>query len=199
MAVALAEMIFLFPSAVATIFFPHVAGSSREDADRQVALVSRVTLLVSGMFALLLIPCAAAMIWTVLPAFDQSIPPFLVLLPGVVALSGANVVGGYVTGIGRPGINSIVSVIALVVNIVANLVLIPRFGILGAASASLISYTLSSLVLTAVAARFSRTPLWRFWIPDLDDVRYVAATSAGLVRRVRNGARGAAEERRDRT
>jgi O-antigen/teichoic acid export membrane protein len=190
LAVGLAEMVFFFPSAVAAVFFPHVAGSSREESDRQVALVSRVTLLVSGMFALLLIPAASVMIWTVLPAFEQSFPPLLVLLPGVVALSGANVVGGYLTGIGRPGFNSIVTVIALLVNMVANLVLIPRFGILGAASASLISYSLSSVLLTAVAARISGTPMRRFWIPGPDDVRYVAATSAGLVRRIRNGIRG---------
>ena len=190
MAVALAEMIFLFPKAVATIFFPHVAGSHRQDADRQVASVSRVTLLVSGTFALILVPCAAAMIWTVLPAFGASIPPFLILLPGVVALSGATVVGGYVTGIGRPGINSLVSVIALIVNIVANLILIPRLGIIGAAIASLVSYTLSSLLLTAVAARFSGAPFSSFWIPRLDDVRYMAATSTALIRRLSEGARG---------
>lgn len=196
LSVALAEMVFLFPSVVATIFFPHVAGSNREDADRQVALVSRVTLIVSGAFALLLIPVAIAMIWTVLPAFGQSIPPFLVLLPGVVALSGAKVVGGYVTGIGRPGICSIVSVIALAVNVVVNLALIPRLGIIGAATASLVSYTLSSLLLTVVAARFSHAPAWRYWIPDIDDARYVATTTAGLVRRAYEGARLLADERR---
>ena len=189
MSVALAEMIFIFPKAVSTIFFPHVAGSLREDADRQVAMVTRVSLLVCATFALVLVPCSVAMIWAVLPAFQPSIPPFLVLLPGVVALSGANVVGGYVTGIGRPGIDSIVSIIALAVNIGANLVFIPRFGIMGAAATSLFSYTLSSLLLTAVAARFSGVALWRFWIPTLTDVRFVRATSAGLVRRVRSGAR----------
>jgi O-antigen/teichoic acid export membrane protein len=196
MSVALAEMIFIFPKAVATVFFPHVAGSVREDADRQVAMVSRVSLLVCTVFALLLVPCAVVMIWVVLPAFQPSILPFLVLLPGVVALSGANVVGGYVTGIGRPGIDSLVSIVALVVNVAANLVFIPQFGILGAAATSLFSYTLSSLLLTAVASRFSGVPLWRFWIPTLTDVRFVLATSAVLVRRLRTGALGWLEARR---
>lgn len=189
MAVGLAEMIFFFPSAVSSVFFPRVAGSSREDADRQVAQVSRVTLLVSGMFALALVPAALVLFWVVLPAFGQSIEPLVVLLPGVVALSGANVVGGYVTGIGRPGVNSIVSVIAFVVNIAVNLLLIPRFGIVGAATASLVSYSLSSLLLTAVAARYSRTPLSAFWIPRLGDVRYVASASALLARRVHGSLR----------
>ena len=57
-----------------------------------------------------------------------------------------------------------------------------------------LSYTLSSLVLTSVAARFSRTPLHRFWIPSLGDVRFVAATSASLARRVYQGALGRAHE-----
>ena len=196
MSVALAEMIFIFPKAVATVFFPHVAGSVREDADRQVAMVSRVSLLVCTVFALLLVPCAVVMIWAVLPAFQPSIVPFLILLPGVVALSGANVVGGYITGIGRPGIDSIVSVIGLVVNIAVNLVVIPQFGIIGAAATSLLSYTLSSLLLTAVAARFSGVPLWRFWIPTPADVRFVLTTSTGLVRRMRSGARDWLQARR---
>ena len=106
MAVGLAEMVFFFPNAVSNLFFPHVAGSPREDSDRQVAMVSRVTLLVTGAFALALIPAAVVMIWVVLPDFGPAIPPLLVLLPGVVALSVAKVVGGFVAGIGRPEIDS---------------------------------------------------------------------------------------------
>jgi O-antigen/teichoic acid export membrane protein len=124
------------------------------------------------------------MIGTVLPAFGPSIPPLLVLLPGVVVLSSGSVVGSYVSGIGRPGISSTVAVIAVVVNIAANLVLIPRFGIIGAALASLISYSLSSLLLTVIGSRHSQTALMEFWIPHLSDVSYVAATGAGLARRL---------------
>jgi O-antigen/teichoic acid export membrane protein len=189
MSVALAEMIFIIPKAVSTVFFPHVAGSAREDADRQVAMVARASLLVCAVAAVLLVPCAIVMIWAILPAFGPSIVPFLILLPGVVALSGANVVGGYVTGIGRPGIDSTVSIIALVVNIVVNILLIPRFGIIGAAATSLFSYTLSSLLLTAVAARFSGEPLWRFWVPTPADARFVLSMSAGLLQRVRTSTR----------
>jgi O-antigen/teichoic acid export membrane protein len=184
MSVGLAEMVYLFERAVSYIFFPHVAGSTREDADRQVALVSRVTLLGAGMFALLLIPAATVMIWTVLPAFDPSIPPLLVLLPGVVAMCASNVVGGFVAGIGRPGINSAVTLIAFVVNIGANLVLIPLLGILGASLASLISYSLSSLLLTVAPARLSSTSVAEFWIPRLSDVRLFVTTGLGLVHRL---------------
>lgn len=187
MAVALAELVFYFPNAVSILFFPHVAGSPREDSDRQVAMVSRVTLLVSGLVGLLLVPAAAVMIWVLLPAFTPSLLPFFVLLPGVVALSSSKVVAGYITGINRPGVSSAVSIAVLVVNVVANLVLIPRIGIIGAAAASLISYSFSTLLLTMIAARISHAPVTSFWLPQASDVSYVVATIAGLVRRLRCG------------
>jgi O-antigen/teichoic acid export membrane protein len=191
MAVGLAEMVFFFPNAVATVFFPHVAGSSREDSDRQVATVSRVTFMVTGAAALALVPGAIVMICLVLPAFGPSIPPLLVLLPGVAALSVTKVVAGYVSGIGRPGVTSYVNVLAFVLNIVANLILIPRYGIVGASAASLFSYTTSSVVLTLIAAHLTRSRILDFWVPRLSDVRFVLSASQGLLRRVREAVRKA--------
>jgi O-antigen/teichoic acid export membrane protein len=188
-AVGLAEMVFLFPNAVSALFFPHVAGSPREDADRQVAMVVRVTLLLTAASTLLLIPAAVMMVLILLPAFGPSIPPLLVLLPGVVTLSAAKVVGGYMSGIGRPGVNSSVSLPTFAVNIVANLFLIPRFGIVGASAASLVSYSFSALLITAIAARSTQTPLASFWIPRVSDVRYAVAMSVDLLRRVRTMSR----------
>jgi len=183
MAVGLAEMVFFFPRAVSNLFFPHVAGSSREDSDRQVAVVARVTLLVSTVGAAMLVPAAALMIATLLPAFSSSLVPLLVLLPGVVALSGANVVGSFLTGIGRPGLPSLVSLMSLAVNVAANLVLIPMFGIVGAAAASLISYTLSSVLMSIIAAHFTGTPVAGFWVPRAGDIGLVVTTLVSLVRR----------------
>jgi O-antigen/teichoic acid export membrane protein len=189
MAVGLAEMVFFFPNAVATVFFPHVAGSAREDSDRQVARVSRVTFLVTGAAALALVPASIVMIWVLLPAFGPSIPPLLVLLPGVAALSVTKVVAGYVSGIGRPGLTSNVNIAAFVLNVAANLILIPRFGIVGASAASLVSYTASSIALTAIAARLTGVPMLDFWAPRLSDIRFVLSTSLGLLRRARDAAR----------
>jgi O-antigen/teichoic acid export membrane protein len=175
MAVALAELVFFFPDAVSVLFFPHVAGSVRDDSDRQVALVARVTLIATLGFALLMVPAAYVLITLVLPAFGPSIPVLLVLLPGVVALSVPKVIGGYMIGIARPDIVSAVSVASFVVNVLANLVLIPPFGIIGAAAASLVSYSFSALLTTAIAARLARTSLVSFFLPRPADVCYVLA------------------------
>ena len=184
MAVAMAEIVYLFPNAVSTFFFPHVAGAAREDSDRQVATVSRVTLLLTGAVALVLVPIAAIAIPLLLPGFEPSLPALYILLPGVVAISVSQVVSGYVAGLGRPGLASAVSIGALVTNVTLNLILIPRFGIAGAAAASLASYTLSSVIYSLIAANLTGHRPGDFWIPRRADVRFATDTAVSLVRRI---------------
>ena len=119
-------------------------------------------------------------------------PPAAVELPGEVHRE-KSALGG--PGIGKPGITSSISLIALVVNVVANLVLIPRYGITGASAASLVSYSLNSFLLTAIASRLTRIPVIDFWMPRVSDGRYLVATTAGLVRRVAERSRASSGHR----
>ena len=192
MAVGLAELVFFFPNAVSTLFFPHVAGSSREDSDRQVPMVTRVTLLITAAVAVALVPAATLLIYVFLPAFVPSLIPLFVLLPGVVALCATKVVSGYVSGLGMTGTTSIVNVGAFVLNIAVNIILVPRYGIVGASAASLISYSTSSLVFTVIAARLSRARVRDFWLPGKSDFRFVVTTSLGLARRIQGTIRAGA-------
>lgn len=184
LAVSMAELVFFFPNAVATFFFPHVAGSSREDADRQVPVVSRVTLLLTAVVGLALVPVAAVAISFLLPAFGPSLPALYILLPGVVAISVSKVLAGYVTGLGRTGASSLISILTFAVNVVLNVILIPSHGIVGAAAASLISYTLSAITYSLLAARMTGARPSDFWIPRAADVRFAARTMIGLARRM---------------
>lgn len=186
MAVSMAELVFFLPNAVGTFFFPHVAGASREDSDRQVPFVSRVTLVMTGAVGLALLPLASAAILILLPAFRPSLPALYVLLPGVVAMSISKVLDSYVLGLGRSGLVSVVSILAFVVNVILNLFLIPRYGIVGAAGASLVSYTLSSIMYSVIAARLAGARPIDFWIPRAADVRFAAATTISLIRRIAN-------------
>ena len=123
------------------------------------------------------------MIWLVLPAFIPSFVPLVLLLPGVVALAVANVVGSYLRGIDRPGTTSYINLIALVINVVLNVVLIPIYGIVGAAAASLVSYSLTALMMTAIAGPLTRNRIIDFWMPRASDARYVVGAASNLFRR----------------
>ena len=190
MAVGLAELVFFFPNAVSQLLLPQVAGAPREESDKQVATVARVTLLITGAFALLLIPLAALTIALLLPAFGASMAPLLLLLPGVVALSVAKAVGAYVSGIGRPEIDSAVSMFSLAANLAEICCSSPLYGMSGAAAASFISYTANALILTVIVARITGTRVASYWIPQVSDVRLAITMSIRLVRRLVPSARG---------
>ncbi len=192
MGVSMAEMVFFFPNAVAILLFPHVAGSVREDSDRQVPVVARVTLLMTAFFGLALVPVATILITVILPDFTPALPALYILLPGVVVFSIAKVLSGYLTGLGRTGLTSSVAVSSFVLNIVLNLVLIPRFGILGAAASSLISYSASSITFSIIASRIAHARVLDFWIPRWGDVKYTVGTIVTFGRRLLRKVAGSA-------
>lgn len=154
-AVTLAELVFYIPDSVSTIFFPHVAGSTQAESDRQVGQVSRLTILFTLSAAICLIPAAWLLFRIVLPTFTDALPAMLVLLPGVISLSLSKILTSYVSGRGRPGPVSVAAVAALAINISANLILIPALGIVGAAAASLISYSCHATIMLAVTSRMA--------------------------------------------
>ena len=85
------------------------------------------------------------------------------ILPGIVAYSVVAVLSRYITGRGRPGTGTLILVAGLVVNIAVNLVLIPRYGIDGAAAASSVSYIVTAMLTLVVFRRMSG----RGWVETL--------------------------------
>jgi O-antigen/teichoic acid export membrane protein len=189
MAVTMAELIFYIPDSVTTIFMPAVAGSTPEEADLKLGRVSRLTMLVTVSSSLALVPAAWIGLHLVLPGFVDCYAAFLVLLPGVVSLSLGKVLTTYLAGRGRPGVISVGAGVTLVLNLVANVILIPIFGIVGAAAASLISYTAMTAMMLVVACRLSHHSPFFLILPGTTEVRVIWATGlrglAMIRRRVR--------------
>ena len=183
MAVTMAELIFYVPDSVSIIFLPRIAGLSQDEADALLGRVSRLTVLLTCLVAAALIPAAWIGIHLVLPRFVDCLPAFYVLLPAVISLSLTKVMTSYIAGRGRPGPISLGATITVVVNIVANLILIPHFGIVGAALASLMSYTISAAMLLSVASRLSHRSLLTLVVPGREEARVVVAgVRRGLAR-----------------
>jgi O-antigen/teichoic acid export membrane protein len=175
-AVTMAEMVFYVPDSVGAIFLPRVAGATAEDANRMLGRVGRLTTLLTVSVALALIPVAILGIHLVLPQYVDCLPAFLTLLPGAVSFSVVKVMTSYIAGRGRPGLISVGTIASLVVNLVLNVLLIPPYGILGAALASLVSYTFQAVVALSFASRLSgQSPLGLF-VPGREEVVLLART-----------------------
>jgi len=185
-AVGLAELLFFLPDSVVTVFFPHVAGGTRAEADAQAGVVTRVTIAATGLAALPLAVAAVIAVNIVLPAYVGSLPALFVLLPGVVMLSASKTLSAYLNGIGRGGIVSITALTSLAANIALNLVLIPMFGIVGAAAASLCSYSLGAMLQMLICSHLTGRSARQFLVPTLEDVRQLRERLGAMVGRLRD-------------
>jgi len=181
LAVSFAEISFQVPDSVATVLYPRVAGTERADADRMAPSMARFTLLVTVVAALALIPLAWLAIRIALPAFEDSLMPFLILLPGTVALGLSKVLSGYISGLGRPEPVSAIAATALAMNLLVNVILIPPLGIAGAALASMTSYTLHAILTIGLASRLSGAPYRDFISPGRAELRRLVDRLAALV------------------
>ncbi|MGD0861182.1 MAG: polysaccharide biosynthesis C-terminal domain-containing protein [Candidatus Limnocylindrales bacterium] len=176
-AVTMAELVFYIPDSVTIIFLPRVAGASRQGADAMLPRVSRLTSLLTVGSAIALIPVAWIGIHLVLPQYIACLPAFYVLLPAVVSLSLSKVMTSFISGRGRPGAVSVGATVTLVVNVAANVVLIPMYGIVGAALASLLSYSAMAAMMVVVACRLSHNSPLAVIVPGPAEVRLLIATA----------------------
>jgi O-antigen/teichoic acid export membrane protein len=170
LAVQFAELLFYIPDSISTIFYPTIAGAPREDADRLARSVTRFTVLLALVGAVLLFPAATIAIVVLLPKFVGSLVPLLILLPGVLSLSLSKVLAGYLSGLGRPGAATTAATTAMLVNLVLNVLLIPVAGIAGAAFASLVSYSLHATIMVTFAVRISGHSAREFLVPGRAEV-----------------------------
>jgi O-antigen/teichoic acid export membrane protein len=190
----LAETLWYVPNALGVVMFSR-AVDPKADAARTAATLTRTTL---ALAILLAVPTAAfgpRMVRLFYgSAFADAGVALRLIIPGVVAYSVVAVLSRYLSGVGRPGIGTVILLFGLAVNIVANLILVPRFGILGAAIASSLSYLLTALVTLAVFIRLSGRGLAETLIVRRSDVFAALGVIRALTRRLSGRRRGAAED-----
>jgi O-antigen/teichoic acid export membrane protein len=151
----LAETLWYIPNALGVVMFSR-AVDPNADAGRTAAVLTRTTLAVSLVLAIpaaLLGPRFVRFVYG--PSFADAGVALRLIIPGVVAYSVVAILSRYLTGRGRPGTGTLVLLLGLGTNVAANLVLVPRFGINGAAAASSLSYGLTALVILVVFLRVS--------------------------------------------
>lgn len=142
--VALADFVGLFSIVTGALLFPRM--SAQVDAARRWRTARQATTSVAGIMLViagLAAVTAAPMIKLLYGApFLDATQSFRLLLPGLVFLGVNAVLMNYLAALGMPPITIISPLTASTVNIIANVVLIPRWGINGAAVASTIAYAL---------------------------------------------------------
>jgi O-antigen/teichoic acid export membrane protein len=173
-AVALVERIWTISSFTSRVLMPRLA-SWKDDKERQAQLTllsMKYSFWFSILIAIGLIVFGRPVIIFVFGAeFAQSYNGILALLPGVIFYNFVYSIGAIMLGSGHI-IRSVRYVsIALVLNLILNLILIPRYDFVGAGVASSIAYTLYGLMMLWDFQRYYHVKLGVILRITDDDIR----------------------------
>ena len=180
----MSEAVTQIASAAAALLFPAV---TRADV-RQTALTERTvrgTLLVvvtAGIAIAILAPWLLGVFFGA--AFESGTTTLRITMLAMLPLSVVRLITGDLKGRGRAGLTSIAAGAALVVTVVLDLLLIPAFGIEGAAVASLVAYSVGAAILLVAYRRVTSGRL-RALVPTIGDARMLLSAGMGVVRRAR--------------
>jgi O-antigen/teichoic acid export membrane protein len=140
-AVNASEALLYLPAATATALLPIAARADPQvqveqalRAFRSTALVTAGLVVVAAIFGPLLLPIVFG------SAFDASVEPFLLLLPGAFGFAATAIFSSALMASSSPGRSSLGPFVSLVVSIGLDLLLIPRFGASGAAAAASVAF-----------------------------------------------------------
>lgn len=141
-----AELVKLPALAVTWVSYPQMA---RLGPDGSAKLVRRQLpwLIGLGIAGAVVLALAAG---PLLPAlygqeFVESVAPAAIIAVGLVASPAGGLASGYLLGTRRPGTNSVLQAVGLLATLGLDVLLIPHFGVIGAAVASAIAYLVTDL------------------------------------------------------
>ena len=150
-AVNMAEVVWKLPEAVTIVLLPKASALPPEEARDLTSKAGRVALcavvLLFAILAALRKPLILALFG---PAFLPSAAPFLILIPGFIAFSLWRILAYGLLAQGHPHIYSWTAGFSFLIMLAGDLILIPRFGITGAAWASTAAYILATLAIIPI-------------------------------------------------
>ena len=179
-AIKLAEQLLLISKAFSTVLFPTLASLKKEDARREklTPKMARSALWASLIASMLFAGIADPLISTLLDKeFSEATSALLILLPGIVAFTCAQVLANDFAARGMIGTNLVIACTILAVNISLNISLIPPLGIEGAAFATSLAYAANLILRMILQWKFSNDPWWSpiaITKDDMNSIRLLA-------------------------
>ena len=180
-----AEYLWYIPSILGSVLFAAVAASRGPETVAKICRASRTTIaaLAPVVLGLLLVGR-----WVVIlvygHAYGQAATVFLLLLPGMFAVSLHLIIDSYFTGSGFPPITYLAAAGALLLKVAINLLLVPKMGLQGAAVATSVVYVSLLIVKVVAFSRETGVSVGTLFRPRWQDVRHNAALARSWFQRI---------------
>ena len=153
-----AELLKELPISLNTILIPKISSNKKEDVIYIINKGTRFTVFTSFLCALFFLIFGQFFInFFYSEKFTLSYLPLIILLPGIILYNPIELLGSYFNlHLGKPMINFWVHFSSLILNLVLNIVLIPKYKIMGAAIAAAFSYSINALIQYSLYMKFTK-------------------------------------------
>ncbi|MEO5590920.1 MAG: polysaccharide biosynthesis C-terminal domain-containing protein [Chitinophagaceae bacterium] len=166
----IAQMFLLLPVIIASAIFPLTAAGLKSEVKNGLPVLARA-IIVFYMIVLSFLVITGHWLfpWVYGSSFDRMYLPFILLIPGIFALSTIALITAYNSGKNKMVINMKGSLLGLFIIIAGDWLLIPLYGIAAAAAVSSIGYIAYLVYLLYVFKNEYDIPVSKFFIPAKAD------------------------------
>jgi O-antigen/teichoic acid export membrane protein len=170
-AIQLGESMWMISKVVSTVLLPRLAELHGEEQTRLelTPLITRLVFCFTAAAALVVALLSPLIVRLWGPEATMAANALVWLLPGIVMGAATRIVAYDFSARGKPIYNSYLSIVVMVINVIANLILIPRLGMIGGAISTTIAYTFNSIATAVLYRRFSDLPTWKLFIMQRED------------------------------
>ena len=167
----LAEHILWVPQSLGMVLFPRLAGSEEEKAHEMTAMAVRQSVCLTAIVAVGVSLFGGWLVTTWYGAdYAPAARPLTLCSAAIVMMSAFVLLSRNFTSRNKQTINILAAYVALLGNIILNVILIPKYGIEGAAFATIGSYGTAASILLFFFVRDSGISVRRVLLPERSDI-----------------------------
>jgi len=148
-AIGIAEKLWIISISMSSVLLPRFVALNNNIKQRN-ALIAKsfqIVILLTLILSLCLIVFGYFLIEIIFGAeFASAYFAILLLIPGIVLGAGSRILANAIAAKGKPEFNAYTAIFTMVFNICLNVILIPKYGILGAAFATSLAYSINTIL-----------------------------------------------------
>lgn len=171
LAVRLAQLFWIIPLLLAGFIFPVVANRQNKsnNDNKMLALIRAMNMvnIIAGISLFFLVPFLVPFLFG--KEYDNSVFLFQVLLPGVLLFCNATILAAFFGGKGKLVINFWGSLLCLASVFLLDILLIPSWGMKGAAIASTIGYSITAVYFMVIYCYSYKVSMAKLLLPEKND------------------------------
>jgi O-antigen/teichoic acid export membrane protein len=170
-AVNIAEIIWKIPDSIGAVLLPRVAKIGADSAKELTPAVSRIVFVMVSFIAIFLALFSRKIVVLLFGfEFQPSNVALLILLPGMISLTVWKIIAIDLIAEGYPARYSLTAGVSLIATIILDLLLIPKYGVGGAAFAATAAYISATVAIICIYTRFTHLSFFKLFVPSITDL-----------------------------